>query len=139
MPIYQYECPSCYNQQEHILSVSEMERFEELAETIGGVGGLLCECGAIMKHIQAIGGQYCSNEDADWIRSVREVVGHDNPLPEAQRFMKDPTRQNYKTWMKAQGLRPLENGEKRQQPEFDINAHTEKIMQRRQKRRRIEI
>jgi hypothetical protein len=55
-------------------------------------------------------------------------------------FLQDPTRSNYKAWMKERGIRPLEDGEKVRKPEtIDVRKHTEQIMKLRYDRRRIEI
>ena len=50
--------------------------------------------------------------DADWIRSVCEVVDKNPDKPHCQEFLRHPTRANYHAWMKGENLRPLEPGEK---------------------------
>ena len=60
------------------------------------------------------------NQDAAWIRSVLEVVSKDSAKPHTREFLKNPTRENMKRWMKAEGIRHLENGEK--PAKFDYEA-----------------
>lgn len=54
--------------------------------------------------------------DAGWINSVLEVVDKHSDKPHCKEFLNHPTRANYKNWMKGEGLRPLEPGEKRAKP-----------------------
>jgi hypothetical protein len=49
--------------------------------------------------------------DSSWIGTVREVVNKSSKEPHCTEFLKHPTRQNYKNWMKGEGLRHLEKGE----------------------------
>ena len=104
MPIFAYECPKCGETEEQIVTTSTMEEIDR-------EGGMPCDCGEKKIHIQAVGRQYCANEDADWIRSVIDVVDKDSDCPVTQRFIKEPTRANRKAWMKATGLRIRESGE----------------------------
>jgi hypothetical protein len=83
-------------------------------------------------------GQFCVNEDADWIRSIREVVDKEGGVS-SQRFLQDPTRQNYKKWMKDTGIRPMESGEKMKPPPVDEKKLTESVMKMRQKRNKLTI
>ena len=50
--------------------------------------------------------------DSSWIGSVVDVVQKNSNDPHCTEFIKHPTRHNYKKWMKGEGLRPLEDGEK---------------------------
>jgi hypothetical protein len=49
--------------------------------------------------------------DAPWISTVREVVNKKSKSPADRELLKNPTRANYKNWMKANGLRHLDPGE----------------------------
>jgi len=49
--------------------------------------------------------------DCAWLKSVTEVVNKSSKAPHCTEFLKSPTRQNYKNWMKGEKLRPLEKGE----------------------------
>lgn len=103
MPVYDFECTKCANIEEHI---ADYDRYTWFCS----------KCGADMVRIISVSGPNCANEDAEWIRSVREVVDKEGG-PASQRFLKNPTRANYKKWMKAEGLRPFEPGEKPKRPE----------------------
>ena len=49
-------------------------------------------------------------------------------------------RTNYKNWMKGEGLRPFDPGEKPNRPEEPNQAHiTNELMKMRQKRHRMEV
>jgi len=126
-PIFDHECKSC----QHIFESIQPVDCEEIN----------CpECGGKAKRIISCSGQNCANEDAGWIRSVLEVVDKESNAPHVRRFLKDPTRSNYKAWMKGEGIRPLENGEGKRKPrEIDHKAMADKIMRMRHERRRIDI
>ena len=128
MPLYDFECGVC----------------GEITESIEEYGTDFIECrqcGKLAKKIITMSGVHLGNEDAQgWIRSVTEVVDKDNPAPHVQEFIKNPTRRNYKRWMKGEGLRPLEPGERHKPPNEDRSAIRQREMWRRhQQRKRIEI
>lgn len=79
-----------------------------------------------------------ANEDAPWIRSVLEVVDKDSTKPHVVAFRENPTRTNYNLWMKGEGLRPLENGEKRRK-EDNTEKAVEYLLKKRYERRAISI
>lgn len=84
----------------------------------------------------------CTNApiDAAWIATVRDVVDKDPRKAHCQEFLKHPTRANYQAWMKGEGIRPLEPGERPCRPsQPDVGRITDKIMQRRMARRAIAI
>ena len=95
------------------------------------------QCGGEAKRIFSPGNNH-PNEDAEWIRSVREVVDKEGG-PHCQAFLKDPTRTNYENWKKTEGLRHLESGEKRYRPEFDLDKHTERVFREHQRASALEI
>ena len=119
-----FECPSCGTIEEHLL-----ER---------GTDAVVCECGGEARRIVTFG-RTVFREDAPWLRSVLEVVAKDSKIPETNRFLAEPTRANYRQWMKANHIRPLDDGEKPKRPELDVHKHTEEIMKMRFDRRKIEI
>lgn len=61
-----------------------------------------------MKQVPAIG--VIIGDEAAWLKSVTEVVDRDGGV-HCQKFIQDPTRENYREWMKKEGLRPMEPGE----------------------------
>lgn len=97
MILYDFECERCGN---------TIEVFTD-SQTNTGTCPL---CGGKTKKIISIGRVNCMNEDANWIRSVTEVVDKEGGQ-HCQEFLKNPTRSNYKKWMKGEGLRPMEPGE----------------------------
>lgn len=99
MPVYDYQCVKCGKIEEkiHTIRQHETESFQ-------------CSCGGDMASIITASGQYCGNEDADWLKSVPAVVDKEGG-PAAQEFIKNPTRTNYKNWMKEAGVRPMDHGE----------------------------
>ena len=109
------------------------------------------KCGLEAERIFTPSGQYLGNQDADWIKTVIDVVDKDNNSPHVQEFIKNPTRDNYHRWMKKEGLRPLEIGgsqhgedyyNKRAREEAEKNhvPHiTEAVMKLRRERQRIEL
>ena len=127
MPIYDYECSKCGEVRERIAGLNDKR--------------LKCpKCGGTANRIITASGHFCSNEDAGWIKSVLEVVdtGPDASASD-RRFAKNPTRANYKRWMKDKGLRPLESGERTKPPATDTSSLEKKVMERHIKRNRIEI
>ena len=129
MPIYDFECRKCGHIQEVFTSMSNCNR------------SVVCiQCGGRSKHIITMSGVHLGNEDAQgWVKSVLEVVDKDNKAPHVQNFIKDPTRKNYKAWMKGEGLRPLEPGERTKPKPRDYSKFGEKLFRRHQQRNRIEI
>lgn len=109
------------------------------------------KCGKKAERIFTPSGCFIGNQDADWIRSVTEVVDKDNPAPHVQRFLKNPNRRNYKAWMKGEGLRPTEIGISQHGEEYDSRQErkhldegherhmTEAVARKRFKDRSIEI
>lgn len=97
MIVSDYECMFCHEVQEHYWT-REKPKY------------LVCPvCGQMMKPIITM--RQTTPIDADWLASVLEVVDK-NPLkPHCQEFIKHPTRANYRKWMKAEKLRPIDRGE----------------------------
>lgn len=85
----------------------------------------------------------CANNmpvDAAWLKTLHDVVDKDRGKPHCAKFLKSPTRENYQKWMKGEGIRHIERGERLAKPEaFDASAHADKVMELRQARERIEI
>lgn len=123
MPLYDFECP-CGRVFEAIANVDEDTR--------------PCECGKQAKRIISASGHFCGNEDADWIRSVRLVVDKRGGA-HCQEFLQNPTRSNYKAWMKGEGLRPLEDNEPMRPPKFDHAGHMEKVLRAYKRRTALEV
>lgn len=100
MPIYAWECSECHKEFDVICPISKRNK------------AMLCpECECISHRVVSVGGGYTANEDAPWLKTVIEVVDKDSKAPHVVEFRKNPTRANYKRWMKGEGLRHLEPGE----------------------------
>lgn len=127
MPVYQFSCESCGNEKEIIC------RFKDRPE------GEPCECGGLYIHVFAAGEVYCGNQDADWLKTVPDVIDKDTSNPVAREFIKNPTRKNYHSWMKSEGIRPLENNEPLKPPPPDLSRVYKEVWRNHQKRNRIEI
>jgi len=127
--LYDYQCADCANIFEVFADPDDDKLFE-------------CpECGGESKRIISVSGTNCANDDADWIRSVTDVVPKgEDATPIDREFSRNPTRTNYNRWMKARGLRHLEPGEKSSKPKRMSNEEmSRKLWERRQKRNRVYI
>ena len=130
MPIYDYECQSCGNTHETVRGVD--------------VSSITCPvCGKTARRIISLTGVNCINDDAGWIKGVLEVVDKKGKEPETKEFLKNPTRSNYKSWMKARGLRHYESGEENNRPEpvnkEDKRRRLKYVMENYQKRTALEV
>jgi len=126
MPVYDYECSFCG----HI-----HERIEGIEKTLA-----VCpKCKGLAKRIISASGVFTANEDAPWIRSILDVVDKDSTAPHVVEFRKNPTRVNYKKWMKGEGLRHAEDGERMPTEKDNIKEITDSIMKRRYERRAISL
>ena len=112
--------------------------FEEIVES--SIDLQMCQkCFMLAKRIITPSATYLGNQDADWIKSVREVVDKEGGC-HSQEFLKNPTRDNYKRWMKSDGLRPLDKGEGPTKPApVDMQQLTDKTFDLHRKRTRIEV
>jgi putative FmdB family regulatory protein len=109
MPIYDYECTYCGHIAERIEHPDD--RLSKRCPSCNLLGA---------KRIISCGNSaYIGNQDAPWLKSVREVVGAETR--EGQAFLRDPTRANYRAWMQRKGLRPLEPGEKGGKPSGSVD------------------
>jgi hypothetical protein len=85
------------------------------------------------------------NQDAPWIRTVLEVVDKSNPAAHVQDFVKHPTRETYKAWMKKEKIRPMDYTEHgapptaHKPPEIDTSQIHREVLERYKKRNRIEV
>ncbi|MBC8318449.1 MAG: zinc ribbon domain-containing protein [Desulfobulbaceae bacterium] len=102
MIIHDFECQDCGK-------IKELFIPYEFGNTC------VCECGGIAKKIITF--SQTAPGDAGWIKSVLDVVDKNPDKPHCQEFLRHPTRENYQVWMKGEGLRPLEPGEKPKRPD----------------------
>ena len=126
-------CPHCGNIFEKI--VESNVKFTICPKCRDKVSGFI----KFAKRIITPSATYLGNQDADWIKSVREVVDKEGGC-HAQEFLKNPTRDNYKRWMKSEGLRPLDKGEGPTKPApVDMQQLTDKTFDLHRNRTRIEV
>ena len=126
MPVFDFECPECGCVTEQITPSDQQ--------------AVRCpNCQAEARKIISVRGPNCANPDAEWIRSVVEVVDKEGDRF-CREFVQRPTRENYRRWMQSQGLRHLEPGEERHRPqEMDMGRVADKLAAMRMARNRIEV
>lgn len=125
--LFDYECPQCQTIEEHMVAAHD--------EVVS------CEkCGAVMAKVFVSAGSRLP-DDAAWIKTVLEVVAKDSTKPATREFLRNPTRENMRRWMKAEGVRHLEDGEKpaRIDYEADHRRRTEYAERRHFERRAITV
>lgn len=91
--LYDFECPKG-----HIFE--ELAEYEEVIKR--------CSCGDMARRIISVSGQYLGNQNTNWLYSVLEVVDRESKAKHVQEFVKNPTRETYKNWMKGEGIRPAD-------------------------------
>lgn len=102
-------------------------------------------CGAVSKRIISLGRVYCSNQDAKWLKSVLDVVDKDDNRPHVRNFRENPTRENYKAWMRGEGIKPLDYTDHgappvaRKPEPVDHGKFVDYMMQKLQESRRLEV
>lgn len=128
MPTYDYQCDLCNGIEEHFFRISEKPDI------------LRCtNCGGAMQQKPGIG--VIMGDEAAWLNSAAEVADRNGSV-EARRFRSDPTRDNYRKWLKAENLRPLERGEetwKRPKATVDRKKIREEVKRNHQKRSAITL
>lgn len=100
MLLKDYECGSCGSVEEVFMEWKDMPDFRICPA---------CGCAST----KTITLNHTAPVDCSWIGTVSEVVDKSPNAPvHCKEFLKHPTRANYKSWMRGEGLRPLESGEK---------------------------
>jgi len=122
MPVYDFECTKCGLIKEFILKISESERLQDCPD-----------CSAWMTKIISASGQYCGNEDTGWLKSIPEVVDPTTGRAAAECF-KNPTRANYKRWMKESGIRPMESNEQMKPDPVNLDKVNDEVQRRHHER-----
>ncbi|MFU2208500.1 zinc ribbon domain-containing protein [Solidesulfovibrio sp. C21] len=95
MPLYDFRCRVCGRV------------FEAMAPMDGSDG--VCGCGGAATRLVSAGRAY--RADADWIASVTDVVDKASPSPHVRAFLADPSRANYRRFLRGEKIRPMEEGE----------------------------
>lgn len=128
--LYDYECRTCGSIEEKLTDSCEM------------VG--VCPCGGVQDRIISASGVYMGNEDSAWLKTVLEVVDKDSRAPHVVEFRKNPTRSNYKAWMKGEGLRPADSNVRGAPPtlersSIDTSRIRQEAWEKHRARRRMEV
>ena len=100
MPLFDYECERCGRIGEYLMNADDTAL-------------VACpKCPGLMHRIISLGrGENVFRDEAPWIKSVLEVVAKDSNSQHTREFLANPTRANYREWMRAEGLRPHDPGE----------------------------
>jgi len=114
MPLYDFACRACGR------------TFEAMAPMDGG--DAVCACGGTAARLVSVGRAY--RADADWLASVTAVVEKDSGKPHVRAFLAEPCRANYRRWLRAEGLRPMEDGEFRRAPADRQDGMRREVRQR---------
>lgn len=129
--LFDFECPECHAIEEHMVATHTEQP-------------VCAACHVAMEKVFVASTGSRLPDDAAWIKTVTEVVAKDSKNPHAQAFLKNPTRENLKSWMKSEGIRHLEPGEheanKRRRVEEEAKAHERRakfMMERHMERKRI--
>jgi len=132
MPILaDFECSKCNTVTEHYVDAQQKT--------------VKCKCGGKAKKIISLPGVYVNSENPNWIRSVLDVVDKEDKRHHVQEFLKHPTRENYKRWMKEEKIRPVDwtvHGAPptyRKPPEPDVDKIAGQLYQRLRERQRLEL
>lgn len=97
MPLYDFACRVCGREFE---AMAPMDQVEEV-----------CACGGSSRRLIAVGRGY--RADADWLPSVTDVVDKTSSAPHVRAFLAEPSRANYRRFLRGEGIRPQEAGEER--------------------------
>jgi putative FmdB family regulatory protein len=130
MPLYDYECGYCGHIAERIEQPDDQRSKRCPSCNLLGAKRII-SCG---------NSAYLGNQDAPWLKSVREVVGTETR--EGRAFLRDPSRANYHAWMDRKGLRPLEPGERGGKPSssgLDEQRMVRRLVERHRKRTTVSI
>lgn len=99
MIIHEYQCELCEDVTEHLV---ESDNIPDITHCP------ICNGNAV----RIVSISHTAPVDSAWISDVLEVVNKKSPDAHCKEFLRHPTRSNYKAWMKGEGLRPLEDGER---------------------------
>ncbi len=131
MILADFSCTKCKEVTEHFVDAQQKT--------------VKCKCGGKAKKIISLPGVYVNSENPSWLGSVVDVVDKENKAPHVQEFIKHPTRENYRRWMKGEKIRPVDWTEHgapptyQKPPEPDIDKIASQIHERLRERQRLEL
>ena len=115
MPLHDHKCSYCRNVFEAIVKWDERE-----------ARCPFCNRMASRAYLTFNG---IKKEDPNWLNSTLEVVDKDGGI-HCQEFLKNPTRGNYNSWLKGEGLRPFEQGESMKLKKRDTTDLRKRVMKK---------
>ncbi|BAH73917.1 zinc ribbon domain-containing protein [Solidesulfovibrio magneticus] len=119
MPLYDFACRVCDREFE---AMAPMDRTENI-----------CTCGGSAKRLLSVGRGY--RADADWLPSVTAVADKTSPAPHVRAFLAEPSRANYRRFLRGEGIRPQEPGEERARRPDPGPAVAREVLERHKARR----
>ena len=131
MIVKDFECKKCKKITEHFVDAKQKS--------------VKCECGGMAKKIISLPGVYVNPENPSWLAGVLQVVDKEDKRDHVQEFIKHPTRDNYKRWMKVEKIRPVDWTEHGAPPTYkkpsmpDIDKITKELHDKLRSRQRLEI
>lgn len=112
MTLHDYQCENCSNVHEHLAA------WDSYFCTCPQCGGTSTRIYSKFNGIK--------NNAPDWMKDTLKVVDKEGGK-HCQEFLKHPTRDTYKNWMKGEGLRPIEHGEKLAKPDKDTSGIRKRV------------
>ena len=119
MPLYDFACRVCGREFE---AMAPMDQVEEV-----------CACGGLAKRLLSAGRAW--RADADWLPSVTAVVDKTSSAPHVRAFLAEPSRANYRRFLRGEGIRPQEPGEERVRRPAPGPAVAREVLERHKVRR----
>ena len=119
MPLYDFTCRVCGR------------TFEVLAALDGDEE--ICACGGSARRLVSVGRGY--RADGDWLASVAAVAEKDSDKPHVRAFVAEPSRANYRRFLRGEGIRPQESGEERGRRPDPGPALSREVLERHKARR----
>ncbi len=115
MPLHDHSCPYCCIFFEAIVKWDERE-------------ARCPDCGKMVPRAY-LTFNGIKKEDPSWLNDTLEVVDKDGGI-HCQEFLKSPTRSNYNSWLKGEGLRPFEQGESMKLKKRDTTDLRKRVMKK---------
>jgi putative FmdB family regulatory protein len=127
--LYEFKCPQCFNVYTEIYKVSDRDTPTPCPK-----------CRSLGKRIISVSTADCFSERPAWIGSVGDVVDP-TTSPAAHEFFRNRTRENYRKFMEATGLRHVESGEKlgKNTKPIDMDRANKRICENLRKRKTIHL
>jgi len=113
--MHDYHCNYCNNTFEDYV---EWDQYKVVCPTCGET--------AVRVYVNFKG---IKNTSPTWMKDTLKVVDKEGG-PHCQEFLKHQNRDTYNNWMKGEGLRPIEQGEKLAKPVIDTSGIRKKVKEK---------